>query len=103
MLENSLGFASENVANVSMRKLGAGEGHTEISRQRRQVFPMQSGCSGGVGQCLMSARLRDYSGQAFFLFWGWSLLDRGRKKKSQEPTRTPSYVLHSVSGQSVAY
>ena len=84
-------------------RVGGGGGHTEFSRQRRQVFPMQSGCSGGVGQCLMSARLRDYSGQAFFLFWGWSLLDRGRKKKSQEPTRIPSYVLHSVSGQSVAY
>ena len=86
MLENALGFALENVANVSKRKLGVGSGgggggHTEFSRQRRQVFPMQSGCSGGVGQCLMSARLRDYSGQAFFLFWGWSLLDRGRKKK----------------------
>ena len=53
MLENFLGFTLENVANVSRRKLGVvgvggggGGGDTEFSRQRRQVFPMQSGCSG---------------------------------------------------------
>ena len=59
MLENSLGPALENVANVSKRKLGGGGGggHTEFSRERRQVFPMQSVCSGGVGQCLRSVRL----------------------------------------------
>ena len=33
----------------------AGVGHTEFSRERRQVFPMQSWSSGGVGQCLRSA------------------------------------------------
>ena len=101
MLENSLGFASENVANVSMRKLGAGEGHTEISRQRRQVFPMQSGCSGGVGQCLMSARLRDYSGQAFFLFWGWSLLDRGRKKKKKSGADEDTVICSTFSFRTI--
>ena len=48
--------------------------------------------------------MRDYSGQAaFFLFWRWSLLDPGRKKNRQEPTMIPLYVLHSVSGQPVAY
>ena len=48
ILENSLGFVSENVENVSMQKLGGGGGgHTEFSRERRQVFPMQSGCSRG--------------------------------------------------------
>lgn len=55
-----------------------GGGHTEFSRERRQVFPMQSVCSGGVGQCLRSVRLL---GASIFFFWGWSLLDRGRKKK----------------------
>ena len=47
--------------------------------------------------------VRDYSRQSFFPFWGWSLLDRGRKKNLQEPTMITSYVLHSVSGQPVAY
>ena len=50
MLENFLGSTLENVANVSRRKLGVvgggGGGDTEFSRQRRKVFPMQSGCNG---------------------------------------------------------
>ena len=69
-----------------------GGGHTEFSRERRQVFPMQSGCSGGVGQCLRSARLLGASGIFSFLemefIRSWAI---------------PLYVLHSVSGQPVAY
>ena len=45
----------------------AGVGHTEFSRERRQVFPMQSWSSGGVGQCLRSARLLGASGIFSFL------------------------------------
>lgn len=95
---------SENVANVSMQKLGGGGGggHTEFSRERRQVFPMQSGCSGGVGQSLRSARLLGASG--IFSFLEMEFIRSWRKKKNrQEPTMIPSYVLHSVSGQPVAY
>lgn len=79
-----------------------GGGHTEFSRERRQVFPMQSGCSGGVGQSLRSARLLGASG--IFSFLEMEFIRSWRKKKNrQEPTMIPSYVLHSVSGQPVAY
>ena len=43
-------------------------------------------------------------GASIFSFLGMEFIrSRAKKKKSQEPTRIPSYVLHSVSGQSVAY
>lgn len=92
-----------------MQKLGGG--HTGFSRERRQVFPMQSGCSGGVGQSLRSARLLGASGIFSFLkmefIRSWLKMEfirSWRKKKNrQEPTMIPSYVLHSVSGQPVAY
>ena len=62
-------------------------------------------CSQGVAVVKANVSgVRDYSTQEFFPFCRWSLLDRGRKKeKRQEPTMIPSYVLHSVSGQPVAY
>ena len=95
---------SENVANVSMQKLGGGRGggHTEFSRERRQVFPMQSWSSGGVGQCLRSARLLGASGIFSFLEMEF-IRSWAKKKNRQEPTMIPLYVLHSVSGQPVAY
>ena len=63
---------------------------------------MQSWSSGGVGQCLRSARLLGASGIFSFLEMEF-IRSWAKKKNRQEPTMIPLYVLHSVSGQPVAY
>lgn len=75
---------SENVANVSMQKLGGGwGGEGGIIRNFRANDAKYFLCSHGVAVVWANVSgVRDYPGQAaFFLFWRWSLLDRGRKKK----------------------
>ena len=64
---------------------GGGGGHTEFSRERRQVFPMQSWSSGGVGQCLRSARLLGASG--IFSFLEMEFIRSWAKKKTVRSRR----------------